>query len=385
MVCSTWRGLLDSSNTTFWSSVFRQRFGTGSKYLYMGWKERCVEVYNKYKILRRWGHPHLIPFWAARHALSFPSKPLLFKHSHSLHLGHFGKVIHMAAMDGEVELVKKLTSGGERDYQSPSSRGISPLMYASSGELPVVKYLVEHTNCDLNATDEIGYTALHFAAEGDQSEIIKYLLEHNADYHISSIVGVSPMLHACAMGRYQSVKTFLQHDPSFVHIKGPMEGYTPLHYACKNGEYRLVKLLLEYSADPNQLNDQNENALMLASFSGCGKTVNLIIDKIDDIEATNIYGCSALSIAAWKGRSEVCRELIRHGADVNAQNPIGYADANHSWQTVKGSTALHMAIEERNKDVFKVLVELGGDLEIERHDKHTPKSLLSQLYLSHWL
>ena len=55
----------------------------------------------------------------------------------------------------------------------------------------------------------------------------------------------------------------------------------------------------------------------------------------------------AMHLSALKGRSEVCAELLRHGADPNAKKPFS------------GTTALHRAAMTGNAEFCAVLIDVS--------------------------
>ncbi|KAL2097847.1 hypothetical protein ACEWY4_007054 [Coilia grayii] len=81
---------------------------------------------------------------------------------------------------------------------------------------------------------------------------------------------------------------------------------------------------------------------ILGNESNTNEELNLLWEK-DDI------GRNALFAASMLGRSDVVRELVKHGAEVN------------SW-TVRGYSALHYSALWGQLDTLKTLVELGADI-----------------------
>jgi ankyrin repeat protein len=69
---------------------------------------------------------------------------------------------------------------------------------------------------------------------------------------------------------------------------------------------------------------------------------------------------TALHAAAYAGRTEAARLLIKGGIDINKQGPEN------------GYTALHDAIWENHTDTARVIVEAGADLTLKSHRGETP-------------
>lgn len=82
------------------------------------------------------------------------------------------------------------------------------------------------------------------------------------------------------------------------------------------------------------------------------KTVRVLVEKGVDVNAADVEGYTALHLAVTEKRLEIVRELIKSGANVNAESKC---------------TPLHLACMVGEKEIVKELVEAGA--EIEQEDK----------------
>lgn len=102
--------------------------------------------------------------------------------------------------------------------------------------------------------------------------------------------------------------------------------YTPLHYACMWGWASTVKLLIDAGANVNDTNFQGRTPLMLAIEFGNASVVELLL-RIKDVFANGVDadGNTCLILAAEHGESgnDMCRMLLRCGADPNTENRKG--------------------------------------------------------------
>ena len=130
------------------------------------------------------------------------------------------------------------------------------------------------------------------------------------------------------------------------------EGATPFLRAAQSSDLVLMKLLLEHGADPNMTTDHKVTPLMVASGIGWVEgvtyewsqqatidTVKFLLELGADVNAQDTMdGRTALMGAAHKGRTEVIKLLVEHGADL-ATRDIGSRDSTHSlagitWQAI---------------------------------------------------
>ncbi|MFT4314328.1 MAG: ankyrin repeat domain-containing protein [Wolbachia pipientis] len=86
-----------------------------------------------------------------------------------------------------------------------------------------------------------------------------------------------------------------------------------------------------------------------------GKTVSLLVEKGANVNAADVGGYTALHLAVTEKRLEIVRELIKSGAEVNAEE---YGNK---------CIPLHLACMVGEKEIVEELVKAGG--EIEQEDK----------------
>ncbi|KAL5967170.1 KN motif and ankyrin repeat domain-containing protein 1 [Taenia solium] len=136
-------------------------------------------------------------------------------------------------------------------------------------------------------------------------------------------------------------------------------GSTCLHYAVGHGAWRAVSLILNTGyADANKKNAFGFSPIMIAAISDSIDTSAVpVLERLlaaGDVNARagTAPGQTPLMLAARKANTIVVELLLRHGADVNAQDDIG-------------NTALMCAIDCGNLDMVKLLIarpELNVDL-----------------------
>lgn len=147
-----------------------------------------------------------------------------------------------------------------------------------------------------------------------QVETVKFLLETGADVH-HHVMGTHPLVYATSSPQ-----------------RGP----------------ELLRLLIDHGANLNMV-------LHCAAIAGTIETVEFLVSKGMDLEATCRRGCTPLITTARVGRTDVAKALLRLGAKLDAVSENGASPL--IW-----SSALEKV------DAVKFWLELGVD--IDARDNH---------------
>jgi len=175
---------------------------------------------------------------------------------------------------------------------------------------------------------------------------------------------------------------------------------TSLHYAASWGLHSVAEfLIIECSQDVcSRDSTDNGTPLHLASRNGHAKVACKLIERGADLTAQNNVGWTPLHLASYWEQVDVARILIEHGADVTARNNDGETPlhlASHEGQVdvarmliVHGAdataqknygwTPLHLASQEGQVDVARMLIDRGADLTAQNIDGLTPLHIASQ-------
>jgi len=141
--------------------------------------------------------------------------------------------IHQAALEGQINLVRKLLTEG-LDAKTLDEDGRTPLMYAAfNGNDEIIKLLIGK-GALINTCDTNGRTALMMASSGPYPATVKTLLDHQA-------------------------------DPNLIDKE---EHFTALMYAAAEGQLDVVRILLAYNADPALKDVDGDDALTFARNNG---------------------------------------------------------------------------------------------------------------------
>ena len=285
-------------------------------------------------------------------------------------------LLFKACEEGQVETVRELLKqGANPNIHGEEKFQHAPLHISKNSE--ITQLLISY-GADVNITDNYGNTPLHLASichyfnlekmtqllnKGANPnalnrsknaalhfvlsfyhvtisqtskelvlEAIRLLMNFHAEIDIQNVLGESPLYFGITTVPANEQKPEIIHEllklganPNYVNSNG----VTLLHCAAYNLNLEIMRKLLENGAEPNAL-DKIKNSPLQCVF--------LATDEKYIVEAI--------------------KELVTHGANINAQNK-------------KGKTPLHRATKLDNYSITKVLLELGSDPNIKDENGNT--------------
>jgi ankyrin repeat protein len=237
----------------------------------------------------------------------------------------------------------------------------------------IARLLIEHgADVNIRAADE--WAPLHWAAFDGRLSIASLLLEHGARVNAENEESEVPLL-LVSRGNYNSdeqgsdvARLLLERN---ANVNAPAKNkWTPLHWAAFNGRLEITRLLLDHGANTNVGNDYGETPLHLVSASKndsqhCVGITSLLLKCAADTNALDKGHATSLHWAAFKGRLEIARILLYHGANANAKND-------------QGETPLHLVSRGKCDSpevgvlIVCLLLEHGADINARTKSKWTP-------------
>lgn len=131
------------------------------------------------------------------------------------------------------------------------------------------------------------------------------------------------------------------------------------HIAAEKGRKAVVELLLERGANLLRENNRGNFPIHEAVASGNIEIVELILDRIYNIEIRTIKeGFTALHIAIQKGHYQIVEFLIARGANIEALDN-------------EGDTPLYWAVYKKRENIVKLLLTKGANIEAQSLDGYT--------------
>jgi ankyrin repeat protein len=213
-------------------------------------------------------------------------------------------------------------------------------------------------------------TALMIAAEFGNIAMAKLLLARGAD------VNAEAQFQTTALGR-----AIVNNHPSIVNIllTSGAKIYPDFlsHAAIVGIDLRIARSLLRHGADPNAKNKiSGQTAIHMAAFQGRPDVARLLIRARAYINIRDKHGHGPLSCAIIRDRKELFLLLLKSGADPKLQpEALGLAAFEGKLAYVKllvesgwdlhskahqGRTALHHAKNRQQKSIVKILQQGGA-------------------------
>ena len=156
-------------------------------------------------------------------------------------------------------------------------------------------------------------------------------------------------------------------------------GVTPLYLACENANAAIIERLLKAGADPNSVSTEGETALMTVARTGVVEAAKVLLDHGAKVDAREEWhGESALMWAVDEQHPAMVKELIAHGADVNAVSNVNKwerqntAEPREKWLPLGGLTPLLFAARQGCVECAQILLDAGAKINTTDPDGISP-------------
>jgi len=225
------------------------------------------------------------------------------------------------------------------DY-APRGKESPWFMAAKNGKVEMIAAIAS-SGFDINAANKQGDTALHLAAANHRDELIMLLLVLKADLGIGNQLGRTPLMEAIARGedRLAAAKTreYIEKvNARMREIKGRLR---------KKKRWPPLKKAPQFDIRSQRC-----------------KSIQALALKHPSIANADIYGQTALHLAARNSDAEVISLLSGIGCELEARDR-------------KGRTPLYHAITTDNLEALSELLRLGAVIDMADDSGETPLSL----------
>ena len=216
--------------------------------------------------------------------------------------------------------------------------GYTPLHLAARyGYLEIALDLVKRGRARAGARDCLGATPLHVAACHNQWKIVSHLLKLGADVKIKGFNGSTPLHSAAACGAVEVIDRLLYHGANLSAVDD--SGLTALHYAILriNSSHLERKILFKSdtsSGEQWQLVTFDRKGHLTKFFKEESHVKNTdhyrwldtlihLIVRGSAIDTVDIYGQTALHIAARNGLADAVNILLQQKAKLEIRDKSG--------------------------------------------------------------
>ena len=250
---------------------------------------------------------------------------------------------------GRVGVVRKLVESGA-DVAAKDSFSRNVLHAASqSGDVEIVRFLCGLGVVDVDERDNKGKTPLSFACQDGHVDVAKLLVEEGgADVDVEGKDVEGPLLFACTGGNMDVVTMLVEAGSGSGAGKDGDVWTRGLAAAASRGHVDVVRGLLGMGVGVEGVDDFGDTALCLASAEGHIHVVNVLLGQGGaGVNVPGGRGRTPLFFACEKGKEDVVRVLLEAGADLETTDMFG-------------ATPLTVAQMFRRSGVVKVLGEWSG-------------------------
>ena len=302
--------------------------------------------------------------------------------------------INAAATDGDLGRIREIVKDAPAAVSTVDDRGCTALHFAvNEGHLEIAEFLLDR-GADLEARDVDGDTPLHWAAYAGQVPAIDFLLDRGAKIDVRNHEQVTPLLAATRRLQYTVVERLAARGAD---LEIPNDyGRTPLIWTAREGgDLEMAKLLLRLGADVDAVDIFGSSALELAAWRGFRTLVGILLDAGTRFDVNPGMEQRLLYMAASEGLERLWTEVIASGAtvDLHAQRlpvSVHLAASGGSARIVRdlldlgarpdstdlcGWTPLHHAADRGRADVVAALAAVDRVADRRTTSGYTPLSL----------
>ncbi|XP_067673680.1 putative ankyrin repeat protein RF_0381 [Haliotis asinina] len=324
-------------------------------------------------------------------------------------------VLHVACMEGNMEVAKYIHSQNIIGIESTDGFETTPLMFAAvSGKIEVFSFLIR-IGADVSRENANGENILHLSCRSEIVEIVNFILTQNIlNVNCTGTYGTTPLMAACygngtvfdllikrgadTLAKDEDNRNILHHASrggneaivNYILTQTVLDinsktilKMTPVLFAAFEGKIDVLDLLIERGAYTTAVDYNNGNILHLSCSGGYVESVKHVLKlNIVDINSKEGDGRTAVLVAAFKGNREVFDILVKEGADLSAVDDCGdnilhLACLGENVEIVQrvlalkvvdinsrgadGMTPLLTAVACNARDVIDLLIDIGAD------------------------
>lgn len=271
--------------------------------------------------------------------------------------------LHGACTKGNVKITKMLLDRG-LDANALTNINNPPLYLALNNGNPDVIELLINAGADLNYTGNNDIPLAKAACNIDNYALFQKILNKTKQIDYKTSKNLTALTHAAAKGKFEFVKALVEEGAN-ININFDTDySLTPLFQALENGNEKVAEYLYDIGAKLSDINLMNVALLMCAienSFTNLTKKlIRDVNDEVINYYENDIKKKTIISHASLMGQLEIVGELVKRGADINAQD------------TDLKLNPLLAAVKTNHPKVVYFLLEMGAELKVTDLENNTP-------------
>lgn len=258
--------------------------------------------------------------------------------------------IFSAIIRNDIEQIKSFIEW-KIDFNIVDEQNRSPLMVALLTKRETLSSLLVPVTGSINHADSNKNQALHLATSNQYYKTVAQLLQRKANVNAQDKLGNTPLIIAIRHDDPKMVNLLLSYhaDPAIKNKKHN----SAFDLAKINNQKNMTRIFAQHKI---KLPENNQNYAQI--------NINTFQKSID--KSGSLYkNWPLLNIASLLGETEIVRQLINQGMDINAVDPDGYS-------------ALHRAASKGQNDIIKKILSSGAKVNIKNRLGETPLYLAAQ-------
>ncbi|KAK6190601.1 hypothetical protein SNE40_002431 [Patella caerulea] len=251
------------------------------------------------------------------------------------------------------------------------------------GDDYAASFLIKN-NADVNMSTHLDKeTPLHMVATFNpevvssvvmtgMAKIAKQLLEHKADANAQDTTGSTPLHTAVVCNNRPVLQVLLETGKPDLEIKNS-DGFTvlwlALHEEGNNSNYgddSFAAMLLKHGSSPNAIEPESGNSLLHLAAKEGNEAAGIFLAKHGaKVDHTNSKGESALHLACQTGLKKLVEIILENGGNSNIQTKAA-SDLISNMSDMEGTparqTPLHVALTNKHNDIVQVFLDFKTNL-----------------------
>ena len=217
----------------------------------------------------------------------------------------------------------------------------------------LISFISKEENQIWNYKKSENITLLHNACILDKTKVVETIIEQTKKR-------LNLLPEGSSLEEEEKAKN-LQTFKEFINAKTEGDNLTALHYASFRGNIEIIRLLIANYAEINLLSTHGLNMIHKAAQGNKPSAIIYFNKKYNmELEAVEDNQMNALHLATISGMENAVIYLLSLGIDPNLKDKYGY-------------TALHYAVKHSQTRIIKKLLQKGADKTIEEYKtKKTP-------------